>query len=294
MGTTIIKGREVIRPNITPLTSSVLDHATVGPDLASFGWANNAGLWPSYNCMDTLVTTELCPDPAGTMKDFTFADWTPSFEFAYYGAVQCSHVGLDQADMEAEVRRVFALNEGKGIERALLATRFEAQAASGDPTDRLANVAWDAPTDVSVAGLTGTLALAAALAALEGYAASVYAGVPTIHMPRAAASLLNERIVWTAGKAYTRAGSKVAIGGGYDDPDGFGDGDVTMFATGEVYVEKSEMIEVNAFVAPGDGLNDEDVSGNDFGDNSSLVLAERMYRVAVDCFVASATAALGA
>lgn len=294
MGTTMIKGREVLRPDTTPLTSSILDHATVGPDLANFGWVNNTGLWPSYNCLDTLIPTALCPDPAGEMKEFSFGTWTPAFEFPVYGAVQCSNVGLDRADMLSEIRRVFMLNEGKGIERALLETRFVAQAASGDATDRVGNVEWDDPEDVSVAGLTGMLGLAAALAALEGYAASVYAGVPTIHMPRAAASLLNERIVWVNGKAFTRTGAKVAIGGGYDDPDAFGDGEVTMYATGEVYIEKAEVIDVNAYVIPGDGLNEETDSGNDFTDNTSIGLVERMYRVAVDCFVAKATATLGA
>lgn len=294
MTTTIIKGREVTRPSTTPLKSSILDHATLGPDLANFGGSNNAGLWPSYNCMDTLNAALLCPPDDQDMKTFGFGGWTPAFEFVYYGGVQCSNVGLDRADMLSEIRRVYLANEGRGIEQALLETRFVAQSASGDDNDPYLNAAWSAPVDVSVTGLTGSLSIAAALAALEGYAAAHYAGVPTIHMPRAAASILNERIVWEGDKAYTRLGSKIAMGGGYDDSTDFAAGDVTMFATGEVYIEKSEEVEVNAYVMPGDGLNAETDSGNDFTDNTSLGLVERMYRVAVDCFVAKANATLGA
>src|SRR5690606_21156387 len=142
---------------------------------------------------------------------------------------------------------------------------------------------WDAPEDVTP---VGGVPLNVALALLEGYAASVYSGVPTIHMPRAAASLLNERIVWEGDKAYTRSGSKVAIGGGYDTSPM--DGTWDMYATGEVYVERSDMISVNTFVLPGDGSG-EGSGENGLGSNTALALAERMYRVAVDCFVAKAT-----
>lgn len=279
MGIAIIKGSEVTRPDTTPLGSSVLDHATVVAD-GHFGLHNNEGLWPSYNCLDTLVPTPICPDPLGsTLKTFSFAEWIKGFEFAVHGGVQCRTVGLDVADQKAEVERVFGLNEGKGVEQALLLNRFVA-------TDSDAPVQWDAPVDVTP-GSPVTIQIALAL--LEGYAASVYAGVPTIHMPRAAASLLNERIVWIDGKAYTRSGSKVAIGGGYDDPTALATGEWDLYATGEVFVERSETVSVQSYVLPGDGSgtgSDE----NGIPDNSVLALAERMFRVAVDCFVAKVTA----
>lgn len=277
MTTQIIRGSEVNRPTPAPLTSSVLDHATVVEN-AQFGLRNNEGLWPSYNCLDTLVPTAICPDPlATTVKTFGSAGWVPALEFAIYGGAQCSAVGLDVADQKSEVERVFRLNEGKGIEQVLLLNRFVA-------TDSDADVQWDAPVDLTP---VSDIDLKTALAILEGYAASVYAGVPTIHMGRAAASLLNERIVWKGDKAYTRSGSKVAIGGGYDAT-GVPDSSWDLYATGEVYVERSEEISVQTYVIPGDG------SGlgsgeNGIPDNTVLALAERMFRVAVDCFVAKAT-----
>lgn len=275
----ITQGAEVSRPTPDRLTSSVLDHATV-VEKSDFGLRNNDGIWPSYNCIDMLVPTPICPDPVA-VKTFSKAEWVPGFEFAVHGAVQCSAVGLDTEDQKSEVSRVFGLAEGKGVEQALLLNRFVA-------TDAEQPVQWEAPVDLTPgAAITPTVALAL----LEGYAAAHYAGLPTIHMPRAAATVLSSQglIVWTGDKAFTKSGSKVAIGGGYDDPSEDPDGTWDMFATGEVYVERSETVNVNSIVIPGDGSGTG--SGqNGLADNTVIGLAERMYRVAVDCFVAKATA----
>lgn len=278
MNVRIIQNSEVTRPSITPLTSSVLDHATV-VDVASFGLRNDEGLWPSYNCLDTLVPTPICPNPlTDVTKQFAFAEWQPGFAFAVYGAVQCMAVGLDVADQKSEVERVFHLNEGKGVEQALLWNRFV-------DSDSDSPVQWNGAVDITP---SADIPLSAALALLEGEAATLYAGVPTIHMPRAAASLLNERIVWTGGKAYTRSGSKVAIGGGYDEAALLHSGEWDLYATGEVYVERSETLSFHSYVLPGDGSgtgSDE----NGLPHNTSIALVERMYRAAVDCFAIKAT-----
>lgn len=275
MTTQIIRGTEVTRPTPDPLTSSVLAHATVVEN-GHFGLRNNEGLWPSYNCLDTLVPTALCPDPTAT-KTFSTVGWVPAFDFAVYGAVQCQAIGLDTNDQQAEVARVFGLNEGKGVEQALLLNRFVA-------TDVGAPVSWDAPVDLTPG--VGTITPAAALAIMEGYAASVYAGQPTLHMPRAMASYLNERIVWRGDKAYTASGSKVAIGGGYDS-DQVPTGTWDLYATGEVYVERSETLDFHSYVIPGDGSG-----AHGLTDNTVISMAERMYRVGVDCFTAKITAAV--
>lgn len=282
MTTTIIRANEITRPTTTPLKSSVLDHATVDT-IESFGLRNNAGLWPSYNCIDTLVPTAMCPDPllgdSGGYKNFSSAGWIPGFEFAVIGAVQCALVGLDVADQNAELLRVFEANEGKGVEQGLLLNRFIA-------SDSDSPVMWDEPVDLTP-GCPITLPIALAL--LEGYARNIYAGVPTVHMPAAAASMLNERIVWNGDLAFTRSGSKVAFGGGYDDPDMLASGEWDMYATGEVFVERSSSVNVNTNVIPGDGSgvgSDE----NGLADNTAVSLVERMFRVGVDCFVAKATA----
>lgn len=288
MNVRIVRGTEVTRPETTPLASSILDHATVVNN-EKFALRNNAGLWPSYNCIDTLVPTPMCPDPlldeTGGFKEFSFPEWVPGFDFVYRGAVQCRAIGLDREDMKAELVRVFDRNEGKGIERALLANRF---VATDSPADDDPNTPeWGDPVDLTPGS---SITLASALAILEGYAAAHYAGVPTIHMPRAAASLLgSDKIQWMGGKAFTRLGSKVAIGGGYDDGDTTQTGIYDLYATGEVYVERGLEVDVtDVMVIPGDGSG---IGSGENGlmDNTVVGLVERAYRVGVDCFVAKAT-----
>lgn len=277
----IISGADISRPTPEALGSSVLDHATV-VDNARFGLRNNEGLWPSYNSLDTLTPVSICPDPFTGFKAFGVAEWVPAFEFGLYGGAQCLAVGLDEADQKSEVSRVFGLNEGKGIEQMLRDVRFVA-------SDSDSPVAWDGPEDLTPSG--GSIPLTVAVGLLEGYAAQVYAGVPTLHIPRAAIAILMGAgvVVKEGDKFFTKTGSKVAAGGGYDDD--LISGEWTLYATGEVYIERTTTIEVQSTVIPGDGSgrgSDE----NGLSDNTVVTLAERLYRVAVDGFVASVTAAV--
>lgn len=282
----IITAPEVVRPSTTPLKSSVLDHAEAAgnlTDLSSFALRNNDGLWVSYNCLDTLVPTPLCPNPllteTGDFKTFGSASWIPGIEFAVHGGVQCHPIGLDQADMESEIVRVFDRNAGKGVEQALLYGRF-VDPGSDDPQ-------WDAVVDLTPAS---DVSVGMAMALLESYAASVYAGVPTLHMPRGLVliamglGLVKEE----NGLYFTKTGAKVAAGGGYDT-DEVSTGQWDLYATGEVYIERSKQVHVSSIVMPGDG------SGTGSGENGlevnqSISLVERAFRVAVDCFVAKVTA----
>lgn len=284
MTTKIIGGGEITRPSTTPISSSILDHATVKDVSDGMGWTNDEGLWVSYNMLDTIVPVDICVETPTDTDALGLASWVPGLLFALQGGARCKAVGLDTADQKAEVERVFALNEGKGIEATLLAHRFVADANPDHTPDW-----WPAPTDITHAGMS----LVQALAVLEGYAAANYAGVPTLHMPRAAASLLGaNHIVWEGGKAFTRFGSKVAIGGGYDAA-GAPDGTWDLYATGEVYVERSEQMSFSTAVLPGNEEEGSDANPALLG-NTVFALAERMYRVAVDGFVAKATATVWA
>lgn len=289
--TQIIRAREVTRPTPEPIKSTILDHATVVDMTDGFGLRNEAGMWPSYNCLDLAVPTPICPDPLlddeqREPKEFSTAPWVPGFSFAVYGGVQCSNVGLDVEDQQAEVRRAFAAAEGRGIERALLANRFVARADDYDPGFNGTAVGWDAPTDLTPGA---AVPVGAALGLLEGHAAATYAGQPTLHVPRSVALVAFGLglLVETGGKFYTKTGAKVVAGGGYDG-DGAPDGpEMDLYATGEVFIERSEQINVHAYVLPGDGSG-----ARGLADNTSIALAERAYRAAVDCFVAKATASV--
>lgn len=281
----MIGNTEITRPSTEPLKSTILDHATYNPNIDRFGMRNNEGLWQSYNCLDTLVPYPMCPNPVATYKEFSKAVWVPGFDFAVYGGVQCALLDTDPVEQKSELMRVFAANEAKGVERALMGNRFVDNPLSSDEKPPFF-AAWEAPVDLTP---TNPISPSVALALLEGYAAANYPGVATLHMPRAVASLLNERIVWQGDKAYTRMGSKVAMGGGYD-PDDAADYDGTweMFVTGEVYVEASSTLSFSSRVLPGDGSgtgSDE----NGLEQNTALALVERMFRVGIDCFAAKVT-----
>lgn len=277
----IIKEKPVTRPEPEPLKSTLLDHTGV-VQLDSFGLRNNEGLWPSYNCLDTNIPAAYCPEEFAASKQFSRAEWQPGMEFGVYAGTQCSAVGLDMADQERETYRVFERNASKGVEQAILANRFVVREVESDDPQ---NIAWAGPVLLTPAQ---PVSPQVALAIAEGYAAATYAGVPTLHMPRAMASLLNERIVWEGDLAYTRSGSKVAIGGGYDAP-GVPDNTWDIYVTGEVYVERSSEVTYHQHVIPGDGSgvgSDE----NGLEPNTVITLAERLYRVAIDCMVAKVTA----
>lgn len=289
----MISADEVQAPTTTRLISSILDHAVVN-DNAKFGMRNNAGLFQTYNCLDTLVPTPTCarPDIEMDFKTFSVAGWVPGFEFAVHGGVKCSLMGLDRTDQQSEIKRVFEANEGKGIERALIANRFVDNSAgpgSDEPVSPYYGM-WDAPVDLETEGAN----IGGAMAALESYAAGIYAGVPTLHMPRGAvllafgSGLITER----DGKFFSKTGAKIAAGGGYDNPDGVWSGSFDIYATGEVYIERSKTLSFSEIVVPGDGSG-EGSDMNGLGDNTGIALVERMFRVGVDCFVAKATGSGG-
>lgn len=288
----MVKGTEIKRPTTTPLKSSVLDHVRAAGNLhdlgedEGFGYRNDMGLWVSYNGLETLTPTAMCPDPLlGTpgntgFKTFDSAEWAPALTFAVYGGVQCRTVGLDRADMEAELARVFEANEGKGIEQALLGNRFAAHTQNAnDPLDG----AWPAPINITPAS---AISPRVAIGLLEGWFAKNYVGVPTLHMPRALGTILgSDVIVWQGDLAFTRMGSKIAFGGGYDETPQ--DGVMDIYATGEVFVERSSEIVVKDLITiPSDGSGS---NGNGLPSNTAIALVERMFRVAVDMYVVKAT-----
>jgi hypothetical protein len=287
----MVRGIEITRPTTTPLKSSVLDHARAAgnlddvPEDTGFGFVNSNGLWISYNQLETLTPVASCPEPllseTGGFKTFDTADWVPSMEFNVYGGVQCKTVGLDREDQHRELERVFTLNEGRGVEEALLGNRFIAQAT--DPDNPLAG-SWGAPTDISP---SSDVSARVAIGLLEGWFARHYAGVPTLHMPRALGTILGSDIIeWRGDLAFTRMGSKVAFGGGYDEE--IPDGTMDIYATGEVFVQRSATVSIKAIQL--DTASRVGQLDTGLAPNTAISLVERMFRVAVDGPVAKATA----
>lgn len=264
MNVKIYKEVEVIRPSVQGLESDILDHFPLHTN-DRFGLRNDEGLWISYNEMGANHNLGLCAD--GEMV-YQNGQWIGSHVFVVQAGVQCKAVGLDAEDQKSEVARVYGEIEGREIEKALLASVFTS------------------PVALPASGVASAVAVQVALAQLEGYMAQHYAGRPTIHMPRAAMSLLGLRVKWQGDQAFTELGSRIVAGGGYDSGTG---GQYDMYATGEVYIEATEEIDIQSYVVPGDGSVTQGI--ND-GDNTVLTVAERLYRVAFDGPLAKATAAV--
>lgn len=197
-------------------------------------------------------------------KTFEEPHWAPGVTISVYGGAVCRLVGTDREQAMESLRAAFLANEHKGVERALMETRFQA-----DPGGL-----WPSATDITPAG--GAVSPQCAVAMLEGHAGQVYSGLPTLHLPRVIASQVVNPESTVGDLFYSNIGSKLVNGTGYTPSTGPtgaapADGETWSWVTGEVLVEKGELRVHDAV----DAVN-----------NENFILAERSYRVSVDCFAA--------
>lgn len=255
--------RYPVAPALTRRKGTLLDAATLGSGME---WLDGNDLFESYNCMSFGAAVEFCSPNPKTLDQSP--QWTDGVLFGAYGGLKCRTVGIDIDAAKAEVGRVFDAGESTAVERALMETRFIA-----DPGAR-----WGAATDITPVG--GAVKPAVGVAMLEGYAASVYAGAPTLHLPVTIASLLAgvDGTVFEGNVMQTKLGSKVAAGAGYEFPNSGptgaapAAGELWLYASGEVLVQRGEIVLREAIAQE---------------DNHLYVLAERPYIAAVDCFTAA-------
>jgi hypothetical protein len=201
-----------------------------------------------------------------TTKTFSLPSWQDGFRFAVYGGLACKGPSYNGEQGLADLKDTFLANESVGVERAFLTTRF------------VAGAGWAAPTDITPAG--GAVSPVAGLALLEGDAAGKYAGVPTIHAPRAVGTMLtqNGAMVRVGNQFFSGQGSKVASGGGYGDPNSGptgtapAAGEMWMYASGEVVLARGEVF----------ARTELDRTTNDV-----YTLVERLYVGAIDCYTAA-------
>jgi hypothetical protein len=266
---TVTQVRYPLAPPVVGRKGTLLDAATVAEN--NFTWQDGTGLFDSYNCLRFDAEANFCAANAKDLSDV--AGWQDGFRFAAYGGITCKAIGLDQDDMLAQVRRAFDLGESTAVEAALMEHRFVANAAgAGLPGE------WTAPEDITPAA--GAVAPAVGVALLEGHAARNYVGAPTLHLPVTIAALIAsvDGVEYRGDTLYTKYGSKVAAGAGYDYPNtgptgaAAAVGEKWLYATGSVWVAPSE-------------INVRQAMNTD--NNEVLVLAERGYIAAVDCYTAA-------
>lgn len=191
------------------------------------------------------------------IKTFEAPAWPEGDRFAVYAGAECKKFGGGGPQQLDALRTVFTAKESFGVERGLIESTLQGA------------------TDLTPAG--GAVDPIVGLGILEGDAAVNYAGVPTIHLPRTLGTLLfTQTALVHDGNAYaTEQGSKVASGGGYVasnvSPAGVAapDGELWIYASGEVTVQRSVLKEVDAL---------------DRDTNDNLDLVERIYITTVDCY----------
>ena len=273
--------QQVARPTVLPARSTLLDHASV-VDADSFNPRNNEGLWPSYNTLPIPELVAICGGVPVSENPAPPA-WAPAVEFALRSETSCHWMGLDEADQVKQLEAVFELNEHKGLNKALRNTRFIAT-GSGDLIE------WDVASVPIPASLGTTAPLKNVVPLLEGYASCVYAGRPTLHVPASAIDAASSvsPFVWEGDKCFTKAGSKVVVDEcSYSEDTS---SPALVYVTGEVYIERTPLTVAQKLMLPGMGAG----GGSDEGiaDGQTLAVAERLYRVAVDGFVASLKVAI--
>lgn len=248
--------RYPVAPSVTRRKSSLIDVATL--DDAAFTWNDGLALFQSFNCMTFLGNANFC---APNTKDLSgAATWTDGFRFAAYGGFTCRPIGMD-GDSEQQVAKAFENGESTAVEAAMVAIRFVVNAAGDSPQPG----AWPAPASIGTAVATDLLLLSG----LEEYGAMHYNGYPVLHLPVGIASRLmaTEALVWDGNILRTKYGSKVAVGAGYS-----ANNPKKAYVTGEVVLGRSPIINLSAM---------------DTTNNNSVILAERGYLAAVDCFAAT-------
>jgi hypothetical protein len=255
--------RLVAAPPVTPLRYGLLDAAVVvdNPD-------GHIGLgieWEPEGCDLVFRTLGACIEAASGV-DKTINDGIPLVQadaFAVYNLVRCRPVGVDAAALKERAADGLRLGEGRGVEQAFEEAYF-ADAVDLTPSG--------SPVDM-VDGL----------AILEGYAASVYGGNPTIHIPRGIGTALFSRLAILRGSRTleTGQGSLVASGGGYTGEVGPSavDADAAwIFASGTVLAQRNP-VQWNPAMAAVMASSEGEVT------NDIYVLAERTYAVGYECFL---------
>jgi hypothetical protein len=261
----VIRPREVAAPAVESLRGTLYD---VAPPVENYSWVDPVDIFTTMNCLGSRATGVVCGTP-GT-KTFDTPTWVDGARFAGYAGVVCKGPGSGGSADAADVQAAFERIESRIAEQGLVEAVLSEQPAS--PTDRT-------PTPGTAINPQRGLAI------LEEYAAGLYAGVATLHIPRGIAQYLSQSgAIDTSGNVWhTNVGTKVSAGGGYalvnKGPNNAAAtaGAFWMWVTGEVLILRSDVIAVNEMSR----IN-----------NDNQVLVERAFIAAVDCLVGAVLVAV--
>jgi hypothetical protein len=208
----------------------------------------------SYLCSMGGIAPGMCDVPAGVTFDpakrFESGDLFLARPFAVYAGIQCDLFGAPYTE---QTRTKLAGTEEYAVSRAFFQQLFQGDDDNPGPPVQLAADLTDIPD---------------AIGELEQYAAVAYAGMPVIHMNRrTAANAISCKAAFQNldGTLLTGQGTPIANASGY--PDGL------IFVTGAVHGWRTP---VRTYDVP------------DTSENSHYSLAERIWSIGTECFLAYA------
>jgi hypothetical protein len=206
----------------------------------------------TYLCSMGGVAPGMCEVPAGVTFDaakrFESGDLVTAEPFAVYAGVQCDLFGAPYTD---QASTKLANTEEYAVSRAFFQHLFQGGVTPAPP--QLVDNLDDLPD---------------AIGQLEQSAAEMYAGMPVLHMNRrTAANAVSCRAAFQNldGTLLSGQGTPIANAPGY--PDG------VVFVTGSVHAWRTQ---VRTYDVP------------DTSENSHYSLAERIWSISTECFLAYA------
>jgi len=232
------------------------DHTLTLTAAGGATWTSGTFTWPIGAAPNLLTLGSKSADEI---------DVVSGLPFSVYKMVECKSLVDDDT---VWARNSLVLGEGHAVEAGFM------QSILAQP-------------DTAMPNGTTAVSLINGIAILEGYAADVYGGVPTLHMPRSVATralavdVLVSGLDWTVN---TKQGALVANGGGYSanlGPDGSSApaGQAWLYVTGQVVLTRGSIVTSRAL---------------DYQNNNQVALAERTYVPTVDCFKAAVLVTLEA
>lgn len=246
-----------------PNPEFTLDSIADGPHtitLTSSGgatWTSDEFTWPLTVGLENVIALG-----SKTAQQIDVVSGQP---FTVYRMTECKDL---HGDDTAWARRSLELGEAHAVESGFM------QSHLAQPTTAL-------PNGTTAVSLTNGIAI------LEGYAADVYGGVPTLHIPRSVvtrALAVGALVPGADWRVNTPQGVDVANGGGYSlnlGPTGepAPAGQAWLYITGLVTLLRGQVIANRVL---------------DNENNNQVVLAERTYVPSVDCFTAAVLVTLEA
>lgn len=277
-------------PSVQPYRYGLFSVAAMVEPPADTRWEACGVTYVPASCGPARTWSVECDDSPPEKDPVDRACPVEGTPFLVYAAADCDYVGSSFEEQSQIARDALTIGEQRAVEEALwtgnLGNVPSLAGACGSCDDSPGADPGDCCTVLNtIPGADGALSITAGLAALEEYAGQHYGGTPVIHSPRGAAAFASSAnllcVCGDASQKTTVLGSPWAFYGGSDNTGPGGEpapeGTMWMYATGAVTIRRSEV-----FTNPGN-----ESQALSTRDNSTFVVAERIYTVTTECFCAA-------